>query len=229
MNKVRKTVSVLLVTLLALAMPGCFMSGDVSKAFERTAKGYGIKQVDKQSDLIRATSKVAEEGSGYYIAADEKEATKLYQSYFVSKNKTSDIKADDFRYLSIREKGDRNMQSATAFTIAFGSKDDAKKVFEALSDKITSGSRVKGKDSGEKNGCSYTITYEHPTLLALTVMGLYLEDKNVTYIQATSLVDETNAFAEYFCKKMGYVSPMGIVKDLTMSDIQNSIVSRTGA
>ena len=65
MNNVRKTVSVLLVTLLALAMSGCFMSGDVSKAFEKTAKGYGIKQVEKQADLIRATSKVAEEGSGY--------------------------------------------------------------------------------------------------------------------------------------------------------------------
>lgn len=221
MNKARKTVSVLLIAVLGLAMSGCFASGGVSKAFENTAKGYGIIETEKHSDLTRITAKLTEEGSGYYVTKDEKEATRYYQAYFNARKKIGDINAQEFRCLAIREMGEKTMQAATAFTVDFGSKDDAKDVYDAFSERLKASTRAKNQDIGEEKDYSYTIAYSQSSV-SQTVMGLYLEDKSVTYLQATSYINETNAFAEYFCRKMKYKSPMDIVKEYTIADKKNS-------
>ena len=212
MNKVRKTVSVLLITLLALAMSGCFLASDVPTAFENTVKGYGIKKCEKRSDLIKAVSSLTKEGSGYYVSTDEKDVALQYRTVFNPKKSARDIQPDEYKYAAIREKGDVTTHTCVAYVFTFNSKSDAEEVFEIAKDRITKSSRAKAKDSGKKQDYSYAIEYEQSGV-SRTVMAAYLEDKSVIYLQGMSYKDETNEFAEYFCKKMKYISPMELIED----------------
>ena len=212
MNKVRKTVSVLLITLLALAMSGCFLASDAPTAFENTVKGYGIKKCEKRSDLIKAVASLSKEGSGYYVSTDEKEVALQYRTVFNPKKDARDIQPDEYKYAAIREKGDVTMHTCAAYVFTFNSKSDAEEVFEIAKDRITSNSRAKAKDSGKKQDYSYAISYQLSGATR-TVVAAYLEDKSVVYLQGTSYKNEINEFAEYFCKKMKYVSPIDLIED----------------
>ena len=204
MNRIKSSVSVLLVAVFTLLASGCFLTGDVSAAFENAAKIYGIQKYDKRADLIKATAKLTEEGSGYYVSKDEKEATQQSRSYFGSK--VRDIEAAEYRYIAIREKADKRMDTCSAFTITYNSKEDAADVYDSI--KKGSG---KNLESGEKGNYSYYISVVNSA--TLTVRGIYLEGKNITVIQALCAKGETNAFAEHFCKKMNYISPMELVEN----------------
>ena len=113
---------------------------------------------------------------------------------------------------AIREKGDVTTHTCVAYVFTFNSKSDAEEVFEIAKDRITKSSRAKAKDSGKKQDYSYAIEYEQSGV-SRTVMAAYLEDKSVIYLQGMSHKDETNEFAEYFCKKMKYVSPTELIED----------------
>ena len=204
MNRIKASVSVLLVAVFTIVTAGCFLSGDVSSAFENAAKSYGIEKYEKRADLIRATAKLTEEGSGYYVSKDEKEATSQSRSYLSAKAK--DIEASEYRYIAIRENGDKKMQTCSAFTITYKTKDDAAEVYDSI--KKGSG---KNLESGEKGSYSYYISAVNSS--TLTIRGIYLEGKNITVIQALSGKGETNAFAEHFFKKMNYISPMVLIED----------------
>ena len=212
MNKVRKTVSLLLITLLALAMSGCFLASDVPTAFENTVKGYGIKKCEKRSDLIKAVASLTKEGSGYYVSTDEKDVALQYRTVFNPKKDARDIQPDEYKYAAIREKGDVTTHTCVAYVFTFKSKADAEEVFEIATDRITKNSRVKAKDSGKKQDYSYAISYQQSGV-SRTIMAAYLEDKSIVYLQGMSYKDEPNEFAEYFCKKMKYISPTELIED----------------
>ena len=61
-----------------------------------------------------------------------------------------------------------------------------------------------------RHNYSYAIAYERSS--TVTIRGMYLEGNTITYIVASSYRNETNAFADYFLKKMGYVSPVEIIE-----------------
>ena len=171
MNRIKTSVSVLLVAVFTIVTTGCFLSGDVSSAFENAAKSYGIEKYEKRADLIRATAKLTEEGSGYYVSKDEKEATSQSRSYFGSKAR--DIEASEYRYIAIRENGDKKMQTCSAFTITYKTKDDAAEVYDSI--KKGSG---KNLESGEKGNYSYYISAVNSS--TLTIRGILGDMKNAS-------------------------------------------------
>ncbi len=212
MKIVRKSLSVLFIVLFAISMAGCFAKNDVPSSIVKAAKGYGIEEVASRTDLIKISAKLTSEGAGYYRAKDTEEATKYYQSYFNARKKLPDIDADDFIAVSVKEKGNAVIHVSSVYSVTLKSKEDAKEVFDKLSEIAMSSLRILGKDKGEKSKYSYAIAYEKNTV-STTVIGIYLEGKSVTYLQAYSYKNELNAFALYFCGKMGYISPIELVED----------------
>lgn len=212
MKNIRRIVSVLMVTVFAISMAGCaFSKSGVHNDVIKAAKGYGIEEVDNRTELIRATAKITQEGSAYLVAKDSAEATKFYQTYFNTMRKLPDVDAENCLILNIREKGDVAMHACSVYSIEFKNKDDARDVFDQYSKLILSSSRIKDKEQGDKNIYSYAIAYEKSS--SRIIRGMYLEGTSITYIQASSYKQETNAFAEYFLKKMGYISPVDIMED----------------
>lgn len=212
MKNIRRIVSVLMVTVFAISMAGCaFSKSGVHNDVIKAAKGYGIEEVDSRTELIRATAKITQEGSAYLVAKDSEEATKFYQTYFNTMRKLPDVDAENCLILNIREKGDVAMHACSVYSIEFKNKDDARDVFDQYSKLILSSSRIKDKEQGDKNNYSYAIAYEKSS--SRIIRGMYLEGTSITYIQASSYKQETNAFAEYFLKKMGYISPVDIMED----------------
>lgn len=212
MKSARKIVSVLLITLFVLSMAGCaFAKGNVHQTAVNAAKGYGIEEVDSRTELIRATAKLSQEGSAYLVAQDSEEATKFYQTYFNTNRKLPDVDAKNCLILNIREKGDVAMHACSVYSIEFKNKDDARDVYDQYSKLIMSSSRIKDKETGDKNNYSYAIAYEKSS--SRIIRGMYLQGTSITYIQASSYKQETNAFAEYFLNKMGYISPVDIMEE----------------
>ena len=212
MKNIRRIVSVLMVTVFAISMAGCaFSKSGVHNDVIKAAKGYGIEEVDNRTELIRATAKITQEGSAYLVAKDSEEATKFYQTYFNTMRKLSDVDAENCLILNIREKGDVAMHACSVYSIEFKNKDDARDVFDQYSKLIMSSSRIKDKETGDKQNYSYAIAYEKSS--SRIIRGIYLEGTSITYIQANSYKQETNAFAEDFLKKMGYISPVDIMED----------------
>ncbi len=207
MKNVRKCISVLLIALFAISMAGCslFNTG-VSGSIVNTLKGYGVKEVEKQTDLIRITAKLNSEGSGYLILKDEK-ATKAYQSYFNTRRKLPTVDANQFIVAVILEKGDKAVHAASVYSAEFYSEDDAKEVYEKFSPNFTT--KKQTSDEGTEKDYSYTLMYTRSSNGA-TVRGLYLEGKSVTMIQGSFYKGESNAFIDKFCKKMAWKSPMTI-------------------
>lgn len=213
MNGIRKPFSLLLITLFLFCMSGCsFFGGRVPDAIISTAKSYGLRQVAERTDLIRITAKLDAAGSGYYVAKDAKEATKYYQSLFNTRKKLPDVDANDFIMLVVREKGDVVYHTSSVYSVEFKNEDDAKEVYEKYTADFKSYKRAEEVKQGEEKNYSYSILYEKSSV-SLTIRGAYLEGKSVTYIQANSYKKETNAFAEHFCNKMGYISPMTLVEE----------------
>jgi len=212
MKNIRRIVSVLMVTVFAISMAGCaFSKSGVHNDVIKAAKGYGIEEVDNRTELIRATAKITQEGSAYLVAKDSEEATKFYQTYFNTMRKLPDVDAENCLILNIREKGDVAMHACSVYSIEFKNKDDARDVFDQYSKLIMSSSRIKDKETGDKQNYSYAIAYEKSS--SRIIRGIYLEGTSITYIQASSYKQETNAFADYFLKKMGYISPVEIMED----------------
>lgn len=212
MKSIRKIASVLMVTVFAISMAGCaFAKGNVHQTAVNAAKGYGIEEVDSRTELIRATAKITAEGSAYLVAQDSEEATKFYQTYFNTNRKLPDVDAKNCLILNIREKGDVAMHACSVYSIEFKNKDDAKDVYDQYSKLIMSSSRIKDKETGDKSNYSYAIAYEKSS--SRIIRGMYLQGTSITYIQASSYKQETNAFAEYFLKKMGYISPVDIMEE----------------
>ena len=211
MKIVRKTLSVLFIVLFAISMAGCLAKNDVPSKIVNAAKGYGIEEVGSRTDLIKISAKLTSEGAGFYRAKNIEEATKLYKSYFNARKNLPDIDADDFIAISVKEKGDAVIHVSSVYSATFKNKDDAKEVFDKLSEIALSSLRILGKDKGEKSNYSYAIAYEKNTV-STTILGIYLQGKSVTYLQAYSYKDELNAFALYFCGKMGYISPEEIIE-----------------
>lgn len=212
MKNIRRIVSVLMVTVFAISMAGCaFSKSGVHNDVIKAAKGYGIEEVDNRTELIRATAKITQEGSAYLVAKDSEEATKFYQTYFNTMRRLPDVDAENCLILNIREKGDVAMHACSVYSIEFKNKDDARDVFDQYSKLIMSSSRIKDKETGDKQNYSYAIAYEKSS--SRIIRGIYLEGTSITYIQASSYKQETNAFADYFLKKMGYISPVEIMED----------------
>ena len=212
MKSIRKIIPVMLIAIFALCMTGCaFLKTETPEAIVRTAKEYGIKEVDSRTDLVKITSKLNVEGSGYYIAKDNEEATKYYQSFFNARKNLPNVDVDDFRMIAVLEKGEVVVHTASVFSAHFLSEDDAKTVYEKYTAGISS-SRIKKTIQGEKKLYSYTLQY-YKSAVSTTIIGIYFEDKSVTLIQANYYKDEFNSFADHFCDKMGYISPMTIVED----------------
>ena len=103
------------------------------------------------------------------------------------------------------------MHACSVYSIEFKNKDDARDVYDQYSKLIMSSSRIKDKETGDKNNYSYAIAYEKSS--SRIIRGMYLQGTSITYIQASSYKQETNAFAEHFLKKMGYISPVDIMED----------------
>ena len=210
MKNIRRIVSVLMVTVFAISMAGCaFSKSGVHNDAIKAAKGYGIEEVGSRTELIRATSSLTKEGSAYLVAIDSEEATKFYATYFNTRKRLPDVDAENCLIINIREKGDAAMHACSVYSIEFKNKDDARDVFDQYSKEVMSSSRIKDKDQGDKNNYSYAIAYERSS--STIIRGMYLEGKSITYVQANSYREETNAFADYFLRKMGYISPTELI------------------
>lgn len=215
MKILRKCISILMTAAFAIGMAGCSAAASVPEDFVNTAKSYGIEEVKKSTDVTRITARMNSEGSGYYIAKDGDEAKKYYRSLmFSNARKLPDCDVEDFRIIAVNEPGEKKVHQARAYTFKFYSKEDAQEVFDIYTENVKRMSRkVEAKEGKEKN-YSYVLNYGKG-LAGATLYGLYVEGKSVTYMQATFYFGdhEYNDFADHFCKKMGYVSPMSMYEN----------------
>ena len=207
MKNVRKCISVLIIALFAINLAGCSMfNTSVQGSIVSIFKGYGVEEVESQTDLLKISMKLNQEGSGYLILNDEK-ATKAYQSYFNGRRKLPTVDCDKFIVGIVLEKGDAVVHAASVYSAEFFSEDDAKEVYEKYSPDFTT--KKQTSDEGQEKDYSYTLMYTRGAT-GTTVKGLYLEGKTVTLIQGSFFKGESNAFIDKFCKKMAWKSPMTI-------------------
>ena len=210
MKTVRKCVSVLMIAVFAVCMTGCIFATKTRDAFIKTVKSYGCEEVENVMDLSKISSTRESTGSVYYAAKDRADADKIYKTSINRSNHLPVKDIEDILIAKSREKGETRFHEASAYTFICCSEDDAKKIFDKYSETITK-TDEKWYKQGNKWNVTYVIRYSKGSIGG-TITGLYLYGNSVTTLQANFYYGEHeyNDFADHFCDKMGYVSPMTI-------------------
>ena len=210
MKTVRKTISVLMIAVFAVCMTGCIFATKTRDAFLKTVKSYGCEEVDNVMDLSKISSTHESTGTVYYAAKDRADADKVYKTT-INRNNNLPVKdIEDILIVKAREKGETRIHEAKAYTFICCSEDDANKIFDKYTEAITK-TDEKWYKQGKKWNVTYVIRYSTGSIGG-TITGLYLYGNSVTTLQANFYFGEHeyNDFADHFCDKMGYVSPMTI-------------------
>ena len=212
MKTIRKCISILLIALFAVCMTGCLFAAKPAKKVVKAVRSYGCEQA---ADFDAVYKAAATKGDGipclvFYASKDSEEATRLYSKYYEGSNTLSATGMEDLLMAVVYEKVNGLNHEAGIHSFGFGSEDDAKTYFHNWVLFYTR-NKKEFTEQGEKKDYSYLIKYSNSTKRC-AVYGVYLEKKCVTLLEATFYYGdhEQNDFAEHFCDKMGYVSPMTI-------------------
>ena len=202
-----KLLSMAMAAIMAVTcLAGC-SAGSAGDPMVDAAKKYGMKELGEIKEITNL-SIPTEDGSGYYVSKDEKEADYMTLAFGgKDPGAADDIKTEKFVMCIDSNLLSREPGSATTTITQASLKDEdsAKKLYEAVASNIND--RFSEVTKGEENGVTYSITYDGDES-TLRFSGVYLKGNTVYRINCTGLGDHDGKCTESFCKELGLVSPL---------------------
>ena len=201
----RKLLSVAMAAVMTVAcLTGCSGSGDFSKSsFISAAKSSGMKEIEETTELNNIFADQEKHVAFYY---DDKNI-KVYEfagSPF--QDHVSKTYVDEFVMAgeSIGKTDDRGRCITRIYYVTVKDRDTAEELYNSVKRGLVK------PEEGEKNGVTYTISYQGSHNEGSTVelaVGVYLMDNHIVWIRSDYDTTLKNKTVENFCKSLGLVSP----------------------
>ena len=173
------------------------------------AKAYGMTQVNDQQEIINLWGGF-DSASVYYIAKDSDEATFMYSSLFNLDAKSfPDVKATEL-VMCIDKKaaeGDGRSTTSEIYKITLTDNASAQELYDAFSQKKDSYEY----SSGTANGYTYTVGY-FESANGCVAVGTFVKDNVVIRMLSIGDYDAADACIGFFCKELGFESPLSLKK-----------------
>lgn len=200
----RKCLSVAMaVVMTVVCLTGC--SGNFSKSsFISAAKKSGMKGIKETTELGHIMAEPGETIAFYY----DIENMHLFESLgdplteYVSIN---DIQECTMAVEGIGKTDDHGRCTTRIFYLSVKDSDVAEEIYESAVKPLRY-----GVEEGEKDGVTYTISYQGFHNEGSTVelaIGVYLMDNHIVWIRSDYNTTHKNKTVENFCKSLGLVSP----------------------
>ena len=212
----KKILSAALAAVLAVTcLAGC--SAGSATDIVKVANDYGMTKGEDFTSFLQSKNNGV---PSYYVSKDSTEATELYKLAFESAGYANEELERLVVCMEV-EKQDEPMPATLmddvhTYIYAMSAKDtkSAKSIYDHFADwMITRG----GKEES-KNGYTYIICQRNLGLATgddsegTNFSGIYINGKNVIYIEAEIGDSDTSKCAESFCKELGLVSPLTLKK-----------------
>lgn len=199
----RKCLSVAMaVVMTVVCLTGC--SGNFSKSsFISAAKGSGMKEIKETTELGHIMAEPGETIAFYY----DIENMHLFESLgdplteYVSVN---DVKECTMAVEGIGKTDDHGRCTTRIFYLTVKDSDTAEELYNSVKRGLVK------PEEGEKNGVTYTISYQGSHNEGSTVelaVGVYLMDNHIVWIRSDYDTTLKNKTVENFCRSLGLVSP----------------------
>ena len=199
----RKCLSVVMaVVMTVVCLTGC--SGNFSKSsFISAAKNSGMEELKDTTKLGHIMAEPGETIAFYY----DIENMHLFESLgdplteYVSVN---DVKECTMAVEGIGKTDDHVRCTTRAFYLTVKDSDTAEELYNSVKRGLVK------PEEGEKNGVTYTISYQGSHNEGSTVelaIGVYLMDNHIVWIRSDYDTTLKNKTVENFCKSLGLVSP----------------------
>lgn len=199
----RKCLSVAMaVVMTVVCLTGC--SGNFSKSsFISAAKNSGMEELKDTTKLGHIMAEPGETIAFYY----DIENMHLFESLgdplteYVSVN---DVKECAMAVEGIGKNDDHGKCTTRAFYLTVKDSDTAEELYNSVKRGLVK------PEEGEKNGVTYTISYQGSHNEGSTVelaIGVYLMDNHVVWIRSDYDTTLKNKTVENFCRSLGLVSP----------------------
>ena len=199
----RKCLSVAMaVVMTVVCLTGC--SGNFSKSsFISAAKNSGMEELKDTTKLGHIMAEPGETIAFYY----DIENMHLFESLgdplteYVSVN---DVKECTMAVEGIGKTDDHGRCTTRIFYLTVKDSDTAEELYNSVKRGLVK------PEEGEKNGVTYTISYQGSHNEGSTVelaIGVYLMDNHIVWIRSDYDTTLKNKTVENFCKSLGLVSP----------------------
>lgn len=199
----RKCLSVAMaVVMTVVCLTGC--SGNFSKSsFISAAKNSGMEELKDTTKLGHIMAEPGETIAFYY----DIENMHLFESLgdplteYVSVN---DVKECTMAVEGIGKTDDHGRCTTRIFYLTVKDSDTAEELYNSVKRGLVK------PEEGEKNGVTYTISYQGSHNDGSTVelaIGVYLMDNHIVWIRSDYDTTLKNKTVENFCRSLGLVSP----------------------
>ena len=181
----------------------------VEKDVLDAAKAYGMTQVNDQQEIINLWGGF-DSASVYYIAKDSNEASSMYSSLFNLDAKTfPDVKATELVMCIDKKAAEGDCRSTTSeiYKITLTDNASAQELYDAFSQKKDSYEY----SSGTADGYTYTVGY-FESANGCVAVGTFVKDNVVIRMLSIGDYDAADACIGFFCKELGFESPLSLKK-----------------
>ena len=194
--------SAMAVVLAVVCLTGC--SGDFSKnSFISAAKKNGMKETKETTELNHI---MADPGEHIAFCYDDKDI-KVFE--FIGSPLTDYVSAKNVKefVMAVESEGKTDAHGrciTRVFFLTVKDSDTAEEIYESAIKPLVK------PEKGEKNGVTYTISYQGSRNEGSTVelaCGVYLMDNQIVWIRSDYDSSMKNNCVEGFCKSLGLVSP----------------------
>ena len=213
----KKILSAALAAVLAVTcLAGC--SAGSATDIVKAANDYGMTKGEDFTSFLRSKNNGV---PSYYVSKDSTEATELYKLTFASAGNEADEELESIVVCMEVEKQDEPkpatlMDGVHTYIYAMSAKDtkSAKSIYDHYADWM----KTRGGKEESKNGYTYIICQRNLGLPTgddsegTNFSGIYINGKNLIYIEAEIGDSDTSKCAESFCKELGLVSPLTLKK-----------------
>lgn len=214
----KKILSAALAAVLAVTcLAGCSAGFTTDKVI-KAANDYGMTKGEDFTSFLRSKNNGV---PSYYVSKDSTEATELYKYTFSSAVYEPNEELERLVVCMEVEKQDEPkpatvMDGVHTYIFAMSAKDtkSAKSIYDHFADWM----KTRGGKEESKNGYTYIICQRNLGLLTgddsegTNFSGIYINGKNLIYIEAEIGDSDTSKCAESFCKELGLVSPLTLKK-----------------
>ncbi len=204
------------ITMAVVVLTGC-SNGFKKDTVIEAAKGYGMKETQLLSEAIAVMNT---EYAAYYVSKDSDEAEYMRNLLMHTDHdyefdlKETIVFSEVNTYLSAEGIKVSDIKDAHTRIIYITAKDkkNAKEIYDLNAEWIINHEGTKGTD----NGVEYTITYSSFAMSdgpdTESLYGVYLKGDTVIWIEAFTNCGPNDECTEYFCNKLGLVSPLTLRK-----------------
>ena len=192
--------------MAVVCLTGC--SGNFSKAsFINAAKKNGMKEVEDTTELTKIVADPGKTKAMYYDV-ENFQIIQYLEKPLTDNISVSDVKEFVYATESIGKTDDHSTSLTTVCFVTVKDSKTAKSIYKNAIKPLRY-----GVEDGEKDGVTYTISYQGPedsqndNSTVELACGIYLKGNQIVWIRSDYYSTMKNNTVEGFCRSLGLVSP----------------------